>query len=101
MDQATQQNAALVEEAAAAAESMQQQARALAQAVSVFKLDAAHAIATQSIAAVAAAPVVERREPNRAKNGTRLPAKAANSSVSAIGAKSGIDDEWTSSRKSM
>jgi methyl-accepting chemotaxis protein len=41
MDQVTQQNAALVEEAAAATESMQEQAHTLAQAVSVFKLDAA------------------------------------------------------------
>jgi methyl-accepting chemotaxis protein len=39
MDNATQQNAALVEEAAAAAQSMQEQAANLAQAVSVFKLD--------------------------------------------------------------
>jgi methyl-accepting chemotaxis protein len=39
MDAVTQQNAALVEQAAAAAESMQQQAAALAQAVSVFKVD--------------------------------------------------------------
>ncbi|WP_295994296.1 methyl-accepting chemotaxis protein [Rugamonas sp.] len=41
MDQATQQNAALVEEAAAAAaaESMQNQSAQLAQVVSVFKLD--------------------------------------------------------------
>jgi methyl-accepting chemotaxis protein len=38
MDEMTQQNAALVEEAAAAAESLQDQADALAQAVSVFKL---------------------------------------------------------------
>ena len=38
MDLATQQNAALVEEAAAASESMQAQAVKLAQAVSVFKL---------------------------------------------------------------
>jgi methyl-accepting chemotaxis protein len=41
MDEMTQQNAALVEEAAAAAESMQEQAAALAQAVAVFKLGAA------------------------------------------------------------
>jgi methyl-accepting chemotaxis protein len=41
MDQVTQQNAALVEEAAAATESMQEQAHSLAQAVSVFRLDAA------------------------------------------------------------
>jgi methyl-accepting chemotaxis protein-1 (serine sensor receptor) len=40
MDQVTQQNAALVEEAAAAAESLKEQAGVLAQAVSVFKLDA-------------------------------------------------------------
>ncbi|RZI41101.1 HAMP domain-containing protein [Herbaspirillum sp. HC18] len=40
MDQVTQQNAALVEQASAAAESMQQRAKELAQAVSVFKLDA-------------------------------------------------------------
>jgi len=39
MDAVTQQNAALVEQAAAAAESMQQQAAALAHAVSVFKVD--------------------------------------------------------------
>ena len=39
MDEVTQQNAALVEEAAAAAGSLQDQAAALAEVVSVFKLD--------------------------------------------------------------
>jgi len=39
MDQVTQQNAALVEEAAAAADSLQDQARTLAQLVDSFKLD--------------------------------------------------------------
>lgn len=39
MDEITQQNAALVEQAAAAAESMQEQAAVLTQAVSVFKLN--------------------------------------------------------------
>jgi methyl-accepting chemotaxis protein len=38
MDQATQQNAALVEESAAAAASLQQQAGQLVQAVAVFRL---------------------------------------------------------------
>ncbi len=38
MDEVTQQNAALVEEAAAAAESLEEQARALAQTVAVFRL---------------------------------------------------------------
>jgi uncharacterized phage infection (PIP) family protein YhgE len=39
MDQVTQQNAALVEEAAAAATSLQEQAAGLAEVVQVFKLD--------------------------------------------------------------
>ena len=38
MDEVTQQNAALVEEAAAAAESLEEQARGLVQAVGMFKL---------------------------------------------------------------
>ena len=40
MDQSTQQNAALVEQATAAAQSLQQQAEQLAEAVAGFKLDA-------------------------------------------------------------
>lgn len=40
MDEVTQQNAALVEQAAAAAESLQEQAQSLAQAVSAFRLSA-------------------------------------------------------------
>jgi len=43
MDQVTQQNAALVEEAAAAAQSMQEQAGSLVHAVAVFRLDTAPA----------------------------------------------------------
>lgn len=42
LDQVTQQNAALVEEAAAAAESLKQQAHHLVDAVSVFKLTTSH-----------------------------------------------------------
>jgi len=45
MDDITQQNAALVEQASAAAASLQEQAAGLAQAVSVFRLDAAAAAA--------------------------------------------------------
>ena len=53
MDQVTQQNAALVEEAAAAAESMQEQAARLADAVSVFRtaqVDAIPALASRPAA---------------------------------------------------
>lgn len=46
MDESTQQNAALVEEAAAAAKAMQDQSKALIQAVSAFKLSDGHAPVT-------------------------------------------------------
>ncbi|WP_296943881.1 methyl-accepting chemotaxis protein [uncultured Massilia sp.] len=42
MDQVTQQNAALVEEAAAAADSLQEQAQGLAHLVDTFRLDGGH-----------------------------------------------------------
>ena len=60
MDEATQQNAALVEEAAASAEGMQEQAGSLMKAVSVFKLDTPRqgtrnvAVAAKSVATPAA-----------------------------------------------
>ena len=41
MDEVTQQNAALVEQAAAAAGSLQEQATQLSQAIAVFKLSSA------------------------------------------------------------
>jgi methyl-accepting chemotaxis protein len=48
MDEVTQQNAALVEEAAAAAESLEEQARGLVQAVGMFKLAEGHASSRSS-----------------------------------------------------
>jgi methyl-accepting chemotaxis protein-1 (serine sensor receptor) len=64
MDEVTQQNAALVEEAAAAAGSLQEQAQRLAEAVSVFKINQGHvidvparAIASPVMPRVAATPV--------------------------------------------
>ncbi|UJW80253.1 methyl-accepting chemotaxis protein [Hydrogenophaga sp. SL48] len=54
MDQATQQNAALVEESAAAAGSLQQQAEQLVQAVSVFKLAGAGGLMARNTPATAA-----------------------------------------------
>ncbi|MEG1116058.1 MAG: methyl-accepting chemotaxis protein, partial [Janthinobacterium sp.] len=72
MDQMTQQNAALVEEAAAAAESMQEQAQKLADAVSIFKLDGESAA---QAAMPASAPVVKaaaRPAPSVAANTRRL-----------------------------
>ena len=59
MDQVTQQNAALVEESAAAAASLREQAHSLAQAVSVFKLshqESHDAISTAQASARSATP---------------------------------------------
>ncbi len=88
MDQVTQQNAALVEESAAAAESLKGQAHQLVQAVSVFKLsNAAHVATSHSALPAANAPTVERRGPDRAKNVKRPAFKARPSSAAASGAK--------------
>jgi methyl-accepting chemotaxis protein len=69
MDQVTQQNAALVEQSAAASESMQDQARRLSQAVSVFKLEQRH------VAPAAPAVSASRPRPVFAKPSAR-PVKA-------------------------
>jgi len=60
MDETTQQNAALVEEATAAARAMEEQAGHLAEAVSIFRFDEAHAVATP-VAASRAAERPQRR----------------------------------------
>ena len=62
MDTVTQQNAALVEEAAAAAGSLHDQADALAQVVSVFKVDAR----ASGLKLVASQPPVAAAAPSRA-----------------------------------
>jgi hypothetical protein len=73
----TQQNAALVEEAAAAAESLEEQAVALGAAVSQFKLEeqARHASGPR-VERTERIERVERRGPNRATNVSRMPAQA-------------------------
>jgi methyl-accepting chemotaxis protein len=78
MDQTTQQNASLVEEAAAAAQSMQEQADSLARAVSVFKLDtrAAQASAVPRVAPQATTPMKQpKAAPARAQPARKLAQK--------------------------
>jgi methyl-accepting chemotaxis protein len=69
MDRMTQQNAALVEEAAAAAESMKQQAHQLGEMMAVFRTDDAGAVRRVEI---------ERRAPGGPENVARLTLAAAN-----------------------
>jgi len=74
MDQVTQQNAALVEESAAAAECLRVQAVQLVQTVEVFKLaqgSPAHDAAAPAALRAAPARDIERRSPERAKNVSR------------------------------
>jgi methyl-accepting chemotaxis protein len=105
MDQATQQNAALVEESAAAAESLKVQAQHLVQAVAVFKLGQAQGttpvepVAPVVARPVAAAPAIERRGPGRARNVTRLVqdqrAEAACGATTPPTLRTGTGDDWT------
>ena len=57
MEQTTQQNAALVEQAAAAAQSLQDQAHKLTASVSTFKLDETHAMSFTAATAATPAPL--------------------------------------------
>ena len=93
MDQVTQQNAALVEEAAAAAESLQEQSGQLAGVVSVFKLDGALAPAAQ---AKAAAPrrVVASAPPKRPAPPRPTAGRPALHAVPSQRQSAPRDDEW-------
>ncbi len=76
MDHVTQQNAALVEQSAAAAESLKEQAKQLVRAVAVFKLNPGDHQQRTEERIVPAAPAPnhansDRRGPGRAKNVTR------------------------------
>jgi hypothetical protein len=72
MDQVTQQNAALVEEAAAAASSLQEQASGLSQVVSVFRLGQEQHRAPQR-PAHAVRPAATPRQPPRARPSIAAP----------------------------
>ncbi|SNT35808.1 methyl-accepting chemotaxis sensory transducer [Noviherbaspirillum humi] len=76
MDQVTQQNASLVEQAAAAAEAMQDQASGLAQSVRVFKIDGmqSSAVALPAVRQAKSVPAVGRPAPARTAPVLKKPA---------------------------
>ena len=113
MDQVTQQNAALVEESAAAAASMANQARELAGVVAAFRtvaasqgINAAHTPAAQAAPAPkVAAPAatwngIERRGPHRATNvarpkfGSKPRLQKSSEPLLADARRTGTDDSW-------
>ncbi|ADP16081.1 methyl-accepting chemotaxis protein II 2 [Achromobacter xylosoxidans A8] len=77
MDEVTQQNAALVEEAAAAAGSLQEQAQRLAEAVAVFKINAGEVIEApaQQLASQRSAPRMPAPQAAAAGKASAEPAK--------------------------
>ncbi|MBT9598751.1 MAG: HAMP domain-containing protein [Vitreoscilla sp.] len=99
LDQMTQQNAALVEESAAAADSMKQQAMRLAEVVSAFRLDEHRAPAAAPRAAPA--PVAHEQAAQAAIQAARKapppqPRVAAAAPPAAPGAGSGHSGDWES-----
>ncbi len=93
LDQMTQQNAALVEESAAASESLKDQARRLMQTMQVFRLTASATVAAAS-PPPAAAPVPNRSVPAR-------PPQLAQAAIHQARATSrpgaaAADDDWES-----
>ncbi|TFW13901.1 methyl-accepting chemotaxis protein [Duganella callida] len=99
MDQVTQQNAALVEQAAAAAESMQEQSAKLADVVSVFKLDAAYA--TPALPRAATRTTALARTATGAATAVPAPAKIAASArgAAAVSGSSGAGESMPPRRK--
>ncbi len=108
MDEGTQQNAALVEQASASAESMRQQAAQLVEAVSAFRTAAAaaparatagHAAPRAPAAPPAPAPVRRQSTATRRASGDAAPAAAAHAptplrSRTPATAGSGGDQHW-------
>ncbi|MGX5732572.1 methyl-accepting chemotaxis protein, partial [Pseudoxanthomonas beigongshangi] len=90
MDETTQQNAALVEEASAAARSMEQQAQGLTEAVSVFVIDGqAAGSPAQARASRANGSLAKRPRPEAAPAVARKPAPVRRDPMPAL-----ADAEW-------
>jgi methyl-accepting chemotaxis protein len=94
MDDVTQQNAALVEEASAAAQALSEQASNLTQLIARYKVGEGADEAHRAPAAparpkpVASVPTVERRSPSRPLTGKKRPAPAASAANGAAA------EEW-------
>ncbi|NGZ86013.1 methyl-accepting chemotaxis protein [Duganella sp. SAP-35] len=97
MDSMTQQNAALVEEAAAAAQSLQDQAAELSRVVSIFKLVEGEERVTAPVYQPAAKAVVKpivARAPVKKLASSPAPAPAAKPKKVASAASTAGSDEW-------
>lgn len=95
IDEVTQQNAALVEEAAAAAESTEEQARSLVSSVSLFKLsdDSAYQSPVRSPVKAPTPAKAEVKSPVASKAESKPAAKESAKAVPQK-AKPSLDDDW-------
>jgi methyl-accepting chemotaxis protein len=92
LDQVTQQNAALVEESAAAAESMKQQAHRLAETVAVFNVGG-HRAATPAPVRAAVRKPVTAPKPAPVRAATAKPAAVP---TKALAMATAVDGDWSS-----
>ena len=101
MDQVTQQNAALVEQTAAAAESLQGQAQQLVHTIAVFKLEgSSQAVSSRVGTPIKPRTTIQKPQPRppapRSTPSAATPAAPVNRSTVAAPAMAAGDDEWTS-----
>jgi methyl-accepting chemotaxis protein len=96
MDEVTQQNAALVEEAAAAAQALTAQAANLTQMIARYQVGEGSADEAPRAAArpPAAARLVERRAPTRPLTGKKRAAPSAAAAAPQRSAPAGGDEQW-------
>jgi methyl-accepting chemotaxis protein len=103
MDDVTQQNAALVEEASAAAQALTEQASSLTQLIARYRVGESAQTGEGAVqgaprtaarpATPAATPAVERRAPNRPMTGRKRPVAASIVAMPARAA-AGDDEQW-------
>ena len=93
LDQMTQQNAALVEQSAAAAESLKEQASRLVKVVAAFRIDAAGAIAARRAPAIQR-PARPATAPEHAAPAREAIARASGGLSAPAAAAAGNDGDW-------
>ncbi|MES2040148.1 MAG: methyl-accepting chemotaxis protein [Pseudomonadota bacterium] len=94
MDEMTQQNAALVEEAAAAAGALQDQAQNLSRIVSVFKLDQGQVAGSKPVPAARSAPVKSASERPVVRSLPKLVAKTVKPAATRKEPVAAAADDW-------
>ncbi|MGJ7501121.1 methyl-accepting chemotaxis protein [Variovorax sp. ZT5P49] len=93
MDQVTQQNAALVEEASAAAQSLQEQAGSLVQSVSIFKLGAGATAERTGFTRIT--PIPKPAKPTPKRPAKALPTRRESSAAPQLSMAGDAKGDWT------